>query len=80
MKKMTHFQFNKLFKTKPRKGGFDCYGTWNCDDVSYWADTEENARIDAYNGLIQMGYLMTDVENTHRNNVLASYAQKAKPA
>ncbi len=76
---MTHYDFGRLFKTKPRKGGYDCYGTWNCDDVSYWADTEENARIAAYEGLVKMGYLMTHEENQHRNDVLASYASKAKP-
>lgn len=79
MKKMTHYQFSKLFKTKPRNGGYDCYGTWNCDDISFWSDTEENARIEAYSGLIRLGYLLTEQENTNRNTALAEYAEKSKP-
>lgn len=79
-RKMTHHEFSRLFKTKPRKGGYDCYGTWNCSDISYWGDTEENARIEAYKGLVKSGFLLTNEENEHRNSVLAKYASMATPA
>lgn len=71
---MTHEQFERLFKTKQIKDKWYCYGTWNGQDLSYEADTEDNARIEAYNKLIKCGYLLSK-----RLDVLRQYAVKATP-
>lgn len=78
-KPMNHHQFGELFKTKQRGGTWDCYGTWGCSDISLQGDTEENARIEAYNYLLKNGLIISQEEDERRRNVLAAYASKAKP-
>ncbi len=84
--KMNHYQFSQLFKTKLRNtattdSGFawDCYGTWDGSDISCQGDSEENARIEAYNYLLKNDLIITAEENERRNRVLAEYASKARP-
>jgi hypothetical protein len=50
-RKITAEQFTILFKVKPFKGQFDCYGTWNGIDMYAMGDTPENARIEMWNKL-----------------------------
>lgn len=50
-KKISAEEFTRLFKVKPFKGQFSCYGTWNCLDMSELGDTPENARIEMWNKL-----------------------------
>lgn len=83
---MNHFQFGKLFRTKERdtlttKSGkvWDCYGTWDCSDISRQGDTEENARIECYNYLLKNNLIISQEEDDRRNKVLSEYASLAKP-
>lgn len=85
-KQMNHHEFARLFRTKerltqavPSGKVWDCYGTWNCSDISVQGDSKENARIECYNYLLKIGYIITHEENERRNKVLAEYASKARP-
>lgn len=84
--KMTHYDFGRLFRTKEREtlttpSGkiWDCYGTWDCSDISCQGDTEEKARIECYNYLLKNNLILTQQEDERRKSVLAAYASQAKP-
>lgn len=61
MKKMSYHYFVKNFKTnKTSFGNWECHGKWNDSTIYFMSSDRYKVRIDAYNGLIAMGYLKMD--------------------
>ena len=43
--KITAEQFERLFKVKPFRNQYNCFGTWNGLDMSELGDSADNSRI-----------------------------------